>query len=438
MFLILYFLAALLLLLIGFLVKGWFGASWVLFAASFGFAWWQSQQKERLQEWLRQPNQALPDLSGETYEIADRTQHLLRQKDIALIDSQASLGAFLNALQASPDGVIILNYFNSIQWCNHMAEAHFGLVATRDQDQIINNLIRDPVFSAYLAGNDFSREIVITGHNHQIERPVKIAIHIYPYANDAKLVLSRDITAIEQADAMRRDFVANVSHEIRTPLTVLSGFIEAFQTAKMSSKDSQHYLSLMAQQSSRMQDLTQDLLTLSKLEGSPPPNKDAIFDLNILINTCKQDGINLLKTLKLKSTFNIELNDNFSHAQIMGVLPELQSALSNLIGNAIRYTPNGGLITLTCTQHEHQFEIAVSDTGAGIEPQHLARLTERFYRVDTSRSRESGGTGLGLAIVKHVMLRHNGELRIESIVGKGSKFALLLPNSRIKTLSQIN
>jgi two-component system phosphate regulon sensor histidine kinase PhoR len=245
-------------------------------------------------------------------------------------------------------------------------------------------------------------------------------------------LLSRNVTAIEQAEAMRRDFVANVSHEIRTPLTVLSGFIETFQTAKLSEKDTQHYLALMAQQSTRMQDLTQDLLTLSRLEGSPPPNKDATFGLVDLITACQQDGLNLLKTLKLKSTLHVEMSERLGQAQILGVMAELQSALSNLIGNAIRYTPDGGAITLSCTQLEHQLELAISDTGLGIEPQHLSRLTERFYRVDSSRSRESGGTGLGLAIVKHVMLRHNGELRIESTLGKGSKFALLLPNSRLK------
>jgi two-component system, OmpR family, phosphate regulon sensor histidine kinase PhoR len=435
MFLIFYFLGALLLMLIGFLIKGWFGASWVLLAASFGFAWWQSQQNEKLNDWLRQPNQVLPELSGDTYDIADRTRRLLLQKDITLSESQANLAAFLNALQASPDGVIMLNYFNSIQWCNHMAEAHFGLDASRDQNQIINNLIRDPIFTDYLVSNQYTDGIVITGHNHQIDRPVKIALNVYPYGEDAKLVLSRNITAIEQAEAMRRDFVANVSHEIRTPLTVLSGFIEAFQTAKLSQKDSQHYLALMAQQSARMQDLTDDLLTLSKLEGSPPPNKDAMFGLMDVMNAGQQDGLNLLKTLKSNSTLTVETPENLANAQILGVQAELQSALSNLIGNAIRYTPNGGLITVAITQLAHQLEIAVSDTGNGIEPQHLARLTERFYRVDTSRSRESGGTGLGLAIVKHVMLRHNGELRIESSVGKGSKFALLLPNSRVK-LSQ--
>ncbi len=432
MFLLGYFLVSLFTLLIGFLIKGWLGASIALFVLGFVFAAYQTTLSERLLAWLRAPGNETPALSGFWDEIADRTQRLFKLKDSALNESHNNLQAFLSAIQASPDGLIILNYYNSIQWCNLTAETHFGLDATRDQNQIINNLLRDPLFNAYLAGNDYGQGVIITGHNHQIERPVKIAIHLYPYANDAKLLLSRDITAIEQAEAMRRDFVANVSHEIRTPLTVLSGFIETFQTAKLSAKDSQHYLGLMAQQSARMQDLTQDLLTLSRLEGSPPPNKDAIFGLIDLINTCQKDGLNLLKSLKSDSTLNIKIASNLNDAKILGVLPELQSALSNLIGNAIRYTPNGGLITLNCSQLDSQFEIAVSDTGLGIAPQHLARLTERFYRVDNSRSRESGGTGLGLAIVKHVMLRHNGELRIESTEGKGSKFALLLPNSRVK------
>jgi two-component system, OmpR family, phosphate regulon sensor histidine kinase PhoR len=417
----------------GYLIGHWFGAFCALLFSFIALWIYQSKQSEKLLTWLRSTeNQQPPRLNGLLDDVVDRVYRQQRVNNSQLAEAENNLQSFLNAMQASPDGVMILNYFNSIQWCNHIAETHFGLDATRDQNQIINNLIRDPVFTDYLSSNNYGQGIVITGHGHQVDRPVKIALQIYPYGEDAKLLLSRNVTAIEQAEAMRRDFVANVSHEIRTPLTVLGGFIETFQNTKLSEKDQQHYLGLMAQQSTRMQDLTQDLLTLSKLEGSPPPNKDAIFGLNDLINTGKQDGLNLIKTLKLKSTFNVEINDHLNNIKIMGVLPELQSALSNLIGNAIRYTPNGGLITLTCTQLESQFEIAVSDNGHGIEPQHLARLTERFYRVDSSRSRESGGTGLGLAIVKHVMLRHNGELRIESIVGKGSKFALLLPNSRVK------
>ncbi len=418
---------------LGYLFGDWFGAFCALFLSFIAIRMYENTQNVKLLDWLRSPKMDNPPQLIEPWDdVVDRVYRQQRVHNRDLSDAQNNLQAFLNAIQASPDGVIILNNANSIQWCNHMAEVHFGLDATRDQKQIINNLLRDPVLGEYLSSKNYVQEIVITGHGHQLERPVKIALQIYPYGEDAKLMLSRNITAIEQAEAMRRDFVANVSHEIRTPLTVLGGFIEMFQTAKLSDKDQQHYLSLMAQQSARMQDLTQDLLTLSRLEGSPPPNKDAIFGLSDLINTSKQDGLNLLKSLKFNSSLNIDFPENLAHAQVLGALPELQSALSNLVANAIRYTPDGGVITLSCTQLEHQLEIAVSDTGPGIEPQHLSRLTERFYRVDNSRSRESGGTGLGLAIVKHVMLRHNGELRIESTVGKGSKFALLLPNSRLK------
>jgi two-component system, OmpR family, phosphate regulon sensor histidine kinase PhoR len=418
---------------LGYFIGGWFGAFCALFLSFMAIRIYENKQNEKLLAWLRSAKTDNPPQLPEPWDdVVDRVYRQQRASSSALFDAQNNLQAFLNAIQASPDGVIILNNANSIQWCNHMAEVHFGLDMSRDQSQIINNLIRDPILSEYFSSNNYAQDIVIAGHGHQFERPVKIALQIYPYGEDAKLVLSRNVTAIEQAEAMRRDFVANVSHEIRTPLTVLSGFIESFQTSKLSDKDQQHYLTLMAQQSKRLQDLTQDLLTLSRLEGSPPPNKDDIFALNTLINTCKQDGLNLLKSLKFNSSLNIELPENLTHLQVLGTLPELQSALSNLVGNAIRYTPEGGLISVVCTQLEHQLEIAVIDTGAGIEPQHLSRLTERFYRVDNGRTRESGGTGLGLAIVKHVMLRHNGELRIESTLGKGSKFALLLPNSRLK------
>jgi two-component system, OmpR family, phosphate regulon sensor histidine kinase PhoR len=418
---------------LGYLLDTWFGAFCALLLAFIGLWLYGEKQNSKLLDWLRSANtENPPRLNGLLDDVVERVYRQQRANKGLLAESENNLQSFLNAMQASPDGVVMLNYHNSIQWCNHTAETHFGLDASRDQSQIINNLMRDPAFSEYLTSNQYQDGIIITGHGHQAERPVKIALQIYPYGEDAKLLLSRNVTAIEQAEAMRRDFVANVSHEIRTPLTVLSGFIETFQTAKLSEKDTQHYLALMAQQSTRMQDLTQDLLTLSRLEGSPPPNKDATFGLSDLINACQQDGLNLLKTLKLKSTLHVEMDERLGQAQILGVMAELQSALSNLIGNAVRYTPDGGLISVLCTQLEHQLEIAVIDTGLGIEPQHLARLTERFYRVDNGRSRESGGTGLGLAIVKHVMLRHNGELRIESTLGKGSKFALLLPNSRVK------
>jgi two-component system, OmpR family, phosphate regulon sensor histidine kinase PhoR len=431
MFLIGYFFSALLVILVGFLAGGWFGACCALFAACFSFAIYQSAQNEKWLMWLQKPTEELPDLSYDLDEIAARTQRLFKQKNSDLQSSDANLAAFLSAIQASPDGVVMLNYFNSIQWCNHMAEHHFGLDATRDQNQIVNNLIRDPLFSEYLSSNDYTQGIIITGHQHQIERPIKIAINLYPYANNAKLLLSRDITAIEQADAMRRDFVANVSHEIRTPLTVLSGFIEAFQHSKLSVAEQKKYLDLMAQQSMRMQSLTSDLLLLSRLEASPLANTSDSFLLSDLIDVCVRDAKALIVTLKSQNHLKIALEKDLSQAKIIGSMSEIQSALSNLISNAIRYTPAKGCITINSISEKSHLKITVSDEGEGIEPQHIARLTERFYRVDTSRSRETGGTGLGLAIVKHVMLRHGGELRIESTLGNGSQFSLLIPNARV-------
>jgi len=253
-------------------------------------------------------------------------------------------------------------------------------------------------------------------------------VQLHPYAGNRRLLLSRDVTAAEQAEAMRRDFVANVSHEIRTPLTVLAGFVETLQNLPLEASERARYLGLMSQQARRMQSLVDDLLVLSKLEGSPPPGAGEWTAVGALLAQCEQDARSLSKGQVIAVAAAPPLEVSGSHA-------ELLSALSNLVGNAIRYTPAQGKVEMAChllADGRAQFE--VRDTGPGIAAEHIPRLTERFYRVDRSRSRETGGTGLGLAIVKHVMHRHGGELRIASTVGVGSSFALVLPASRVRRM----
>jgi two-component system phosphate regulon sensor histidine kinase PhoR len=239
---------------------------------------------------------------------------------------------------------------------------------------------------------------------------------------------------LEQAEAMRRDFVANVSHEIRTPLTVMSGFVETLQTLPLSADEQKRYLALMAVQAVRMQGLVEDLLTLSRLEGSPIPNFVSAIPLMGLVQTCESEARGLSDVITQGAAPQIiqfEVNPWLVEASLMGEARELQSALSNLVSNAVRYTPAGGNIHVTVDQGtDGSLLIAVRDTGPGIAAEHLPRLTERFYRVDRSRSRESGGTGLGLAIVKHVMQRHGGSLSITSEVGQGSCFKLVFPSTR--------
>jgi two-component system phosphate regulon sensor histidine kinase PhoR len=250
--------------------------------------------------------------------------------------------------------------------------------------------------------------------------------------------LTRDVTAITHADAMRRDFVANVSHEIRTPLTVMSGFIETLQSLKLEADERDRYLELMSVQAERMQDLVNDLLILSQLEGSSLPSSNDPVPIESFMVCIESEARGLsaaqLQAGEAPQILNFESPPG---VQLIGASKELHSAVSNIVNNAVRYTPSGGVISAIWSQlADERIQFSVVDTGPGIAPEHLPRLTERFYRVDRSRSRESGGTGLGLAIAKHVLQRHGGELKIESELGKGSRFTLIFPASRVLNAGQ--
>lgn len=399
----------------------------------------------RLLRWLRVAQNydglattpyVLPGLNGVWGEAVERVQKIIRQQEIRLRESQNRLDEFLAAMQASPGGVVLLDSQDRIEWCNHMATQHFGFDARRDVLQHITNLVRAPGFNAYMASNDFSQDIVIPGSGSHPGRPINLSVHAHAYGDDRTLLLSRDITAVELAEAMRRDFVANVSHEIRTPLTVLSGFIETLQTLPLDESERTRYLSLMAQQSQRMQTLVSDLLTLSKLEGSPQPGANDWTPCSALFAQCEQEARALSQVLTTHGHHLVFEAD--SGWQIAGVQSELYSALSNLVTNAVRYTPDAGQVHVSWkVLADGRGKFLVKDSGPGIAPEHLPRLTERFYRVDRSRSRETGGTGLGLAIVKHVAQRHGAELHIESVNGHGATFSITFPATRIRRTEKI-
>lgn len=373
----------------------------------------------------------MPKLPGVWGEVADRTRRLLKNRDHQWLEGQTRLDEFLAAIQASPSGVVLLDAQGRIEWCNQTASEHFGFDAQRDVMQHIANLVRDPAFKSYVALNDFSGDVSIPGSASTPARPVKLSVHLHSYGKNRKLLLSRDITAIELAEAMRRDFVANVSHEIRTPLTVLSGFIETLQTLTLKDADRVRYLALMAQQSQRMQTLVNDLLTLSRLEGSPFPHISDWATTSALLAQCEQEA-RALSALLAPHGQKIEFETGPA-CEIAGVQAELYSAMSNLVNNAVRYTPEGSSVHVTWSLlADGHGQFKVRDSGPGIAPEHLPRLTERFYRIDRSRSRETGGTGLGLAIVKHVAQRHGAELLIESQRGQGSCFSITFPAARVR------
>jgi two-component system phosphate regulon sensor histidine kinase PhoR len=381
----------------------------------------------RLLSWLRgQQLENAPRDTGLWGELGYRIERAVRDRERVITQERLELEQFLSAIEASPNGVLMLDAHEHILWCNRVAADHFALDPQRDLRQRITNLVRAPAFVAYLQAGRYDDPLVLgTGRG-----PGTLSIIVREYGTGMRLVLSLDITERVRADAMRRDFVANVSHEIRTPLTVLAGFIETMHSLPLTAVERERVLVLMTQQTQRMQTLVADLLTLAQLEGSPRPGPDRWVTLDQLLLRVAADAEALSggrHRLRLQPRTGVEL---------AGIESELLSAIANLVTNAVRYTPDGGDVELLWRLLEDgSGEMTVVDSGPGIAREHIPRLTERFYRVDGSRSRETGGTGLGLSIVKHVMQRHGGELLIQSEVGKGSRFRLVFPAARVRLSS---
>jgi len=376
----------------------------------------------RLIAWLQgTQDDGAPRDTGFWGELGYRIERGMRLRERQVGQEHARLAQFLEAIEASPNGVLMLDANEQIEWGNSVAAAHFGLDPRRDRYQPVTNLVRAPAFVAYLQAEVFNEAIQFAGPGGML------SVLVRPYGDGMKLVLSQDITERERADGMRRDFVANVSHEIRTPLTVLSGFIETMSNLPLTEVERRRVLTLMGEQTLRMQRLVTDLLALAQLEGSPRPAADRWVPLMPLLQQVEADA----RTLSA-GRHRIGLQGT-TELMIAGADTELLSALTNLAGNAVRYTPADGRIDIGWRLlPDGSGEFSVKDTGPGIEREHIPRLTERFYRVDGSRSRDTGGTGLGLSIVKHVVQRHGGELDIQSEPGKGSTFRLVFPAARLR------
>jgi two-component system phosphate regulon sensor histidine kinase PhoR len=336
------------------------------------------------------------------------------------------LERFAAAAEAIPEGIVVLDDANRIRFANARASAHLGLDPARDQGRMIGNLVRQPEVIGYLDAGDFSEPVIVAS---QREPGVTLSIQIVPYGDEQKLLLSRDITRIEATARMRREFIANVSHELKTPLTVVSGFVETLQDLDLDAWQRQRFLGLVAEQARNMQRLVADLLTLSALESEQNPPLDVTFPMAPLVAELAAQA----RALSSGRHTIVAPPPADDAAFVTGARDELASAFGNLVSNAVRYTPDGGTITLSWqVDAEGRGRFAVADTGVGVAAEHIPRLTERFYRVDRSRSRATGGTGLGLAIVRHVLLRHDAELAIESELGKGSTFAAVLPAARVR------
>jgi two-component system phosphate regulon sensor histidine kinase PhoR len=381
---------------------------------------------QRLMTWVRgAQDRPAPRDAGVWGELGYRVERALRGRDKEIEHERGRLDQFLSAIEASPNGVLMLDANDQIEWINSVAADHFGLDPQRDRRQRVTNLVRSPAFVAYLQLGQFEEPV-------SFSRPRgggTLSVLVRRYGEGMKLVLTQDITERERSEAMRRDFVANVSHEIRTPLTVLAGFVETIASLPLTEVERSRVLNLMRQQTDRMQTLVGDLLTLAQLEGSPRPPPDRWVAVDALVARIEADA-QALSAGRHALRFDVEPG-----GQVAGSESELASALANLVTNAIRYTPDDGSIDVRWrVRPDHAGEFEVVDTGIGIAREHLPRLTERFYRVDGSRSRETGGTGLGLSIVKHVVQRHGGELDVHSDPGKGSRFRLVFPASRVRVV----
>ena len=381
------------------------------------------RQLATLDHWLGDPEvREVPDGAGLWEDVFARLNKMVRQQREERKQSAAALRQMEQATSALPEGVVILDEADRIEWCNPLAEQHFGLNSDHDFGQQITYLARQPEFVHYLAMRDFSEPLVYRAARHD---GLTLSIKLIPYSASKKLLISRDITSFERIETMRRDFVANVSHELRTPLTVVNGFVETLSDMpKLDNEMARRALQLMGDQTQRMGRLVDDLLTLSKLDNALNALQEETVQAATLLRKLHEEGISLSGE---KHTLRLEME---SDCNLLGNTEELRSAFSNLISNAIRYTPQGGEIILRWQEKDGQPVFSVQDSGLGIAPQHIPRLTERFYRVDHSRSRETGGTGLGLAIVKHVTIRHQARLEIISEEGKGSTFSIVFPSKR--------
>ncbi|HSH74027.1 MAG TPA: phosphate regulon sensor histidine kinase PhoR [Methylophilaceae bacterium] len=378
----------------------------------------------KLMVWFKKPDLAtMPLGTGVWEDVFAAIYHEQRRHSRSQTQLSSALDRFRHAASALPDGVVLLNGSNLIEWCNPPAESQLGLSMKQDAGQPIIYLVRHTDFLEYLENYDYAEPIKLRSW---INSDITLEIQLVPFGANQKLLISRDISQLEKLEHMRRDFIANVSHELRTPLTVVGGFLETLADMEGAVPENlRGYFGMMQEQTSRMRLLIEDLLTLSQLESGATMPQDTEIDITALLNMV----LNESKSLS-NGRHHISLDVDHTLA-VKGSAQELHSAFGNLVSNAIRYTPDSGQIYISWGMRGQEAVYSVTDTGIGIEQKHIDRLTERFYRVDRSRSRETGGTGLGLSIVKHILSRHQARLEIQSEYGQGSTFSVIFPKARI-------
>jgi len=424
------------LLLIAALIGWWAGSAWAgLFFASFGVLLWQFRQQARLRSWLRDGRSLHPPLAGGVWGDIFNAIYRLQKRQLQRRQRLAAiLQGVRETINAMPDGAVILQASGEMRWWNSRARELFGLRWPTDEGQRIDNLIRHPHFIAFLsrlsaaaAGSGGEERLADGGEAIELPSPVDerimLEIRIIPYGDGQSLLLARDISRLHRLEAVRRDFVANVSHELRTPLTVIRGVTETLQDAPLADAAVlERPLQLIDEQSRRMQRLVEDLLMLSRLETEEPVNQRVPVNVPAVLGRI----IDAAQALADAAGHALEVQVDQT-LWLHGDESELRSAFANLIFNAIKYTLQPGRITIRWWLASDGPRFGVSDTGIGIAARHLPRITERFYRVDVGRSRNTGGTGLGLAIVKHVLSRYGSNLEVVSEPGVGSDFQCRFP-----------
>ena len=404
--------------LIGWLLDLLFPA---LFATSLVLLGWNYRHIFVLDKWLWRDKKLTPPAGdGSWQQVFDGIYYRLRKARKKNKELRALIRRFRDGAEALPDAIVVLNSDWTIIWCNKLAQQLVGLRWPQDERQRIDNLIRNPEFQAYIQQKQFDQPLELSS---PVNEDLVLEYRMLQYGDDQHLLIVRDVTQLKLLEQVRKDFVANVSHELRTPLTVLQGYLEVMDADNLPNPGiwlKAH--TVMLEQTKRMDALVQQLLTQSRIEAAAKVQFEDHIDVPAMLAMLEQESQTLNRDKHHQISFSIEPD-----LVVSGIREELRSAFSNLITNAIKYTPNGGEIQVSWVRQHQKAVFSVSDNGEGIAPQHVKRLTERFYRVDQARARATGGTGLGLAIVKHVLQRHNSKLMIFSEPKKGSSFSFSLP-----------
>ncbi len=377
----------------------------------------------RVNDWIaNRPYDRPPNLHGIWGALLFNVYRAQRQERIVQAEMVSLIDRAQSSLVALDEAVVLIDEQHQIEWFNPAAQRLLG-IQMQDRGSNILNILRQPRFIEYFKYLDAVDGIKIRS---SLIEDQYVQIKITRFGGESRLLVAYDVTRVHNLEQMRKDFVDNISHELRTPLTVLSGYIETFTDQEQLNPRWKRAFEQMQSQTKRMNALVNDLLLLSHLESNKSMPKNQIIDMTTLMNQLFDDA--QAYNVDYGHTLNLDID---SHCDLIGSDVEIASALSNLITNAIKYTPKGGIISIGWHEEGERALFSVQDNGIGIEPKHIPRLTERFYRVDSARSRETGGTGLGLAIVKHVLMQHGGHLEIESKLKQGSIFKAVFPKDRL-------